>query len=196
MISNSHPFNNLDNVIDKNLVENIQELKDKVDYLEHLLINKENEIDNLKESFESNIRLYNQLMENSRRTPNDTIELKRFNNNRHSDLLLINDDRSLFRFNNDIELPNSLDFMPHLNGFVSYMQPKFKQAKNRFTNLVIGIPTIKRDKTSYLLETIKSLFDSMNEKERQNVLVVVLIAEVSFSILISSSTLSLSLLVD
>jgi hypothetical protein len=170
----------LDNVIDKNLIENIQELKDKVDYLEQLLINKENEIDNLRETFESNVRIYNSLMENNRRNTNETIEIKRFDNHQQSDLLLIHDEnRNIFRFDNDIDLPNSLSFMPHLNGHVSYMQPKFKQAKNRFTNLVIGIPTIKRDKTSYLLETIKSLFDSMNEKEKENVLVVVLIAEVS-----------------
>lgn len=165
------------------MIENILELKRKVEHLEQLLVSKDNDINNLKESFQSNVRYYNNLVEKS--SINESIELKWFNN-RQSDLVREynisgkdNGNKMIFRFNHDIELPNSIDFMPHLNGHATFMQPKFKQAKNRFTNLVIGIPTIKRDKTSYLLETIKSLFDSMNEKEKENVIVVILIAEVN-----------------
>ena len=43
----------------------------------------------------------------------------------------------------------------------------------------LGIPTIKREKTSYLLETLKSLFDAMNDLEKSDALIVIMIAEVS-----------------
>lgn len=82
--------------------------------------------------------------------------------------------------NMDVEFPEIIDFLPHLNG-VSHnlIQPKFKLSKNRFASIVIGIPTIKREKTSYLLETLKSLFDAMNELDKAEALVVVFIPEVN-----------------
>ena len=61
------------------------------------------------------------------------------------------------------------------------IQPQFKLSRNRFASIVIGVPTIKREKTSYLLETLKSLFDAMNDLEKSEALVVVMIAEVSKS---------------
>ena len=170
-------------IIDNSLIENIEELKQKVEDLEQRLISKDNDINNLRESLLTNIRHYNSLIEKA--SVNESIEIKKTNGSFGVSLLLSGDQAfkdSIYRFNHDIELPNSIDFMPHLNGRVTFMQPKFKQAKNRFTNLVIGIPTIKRDKTSYLLETIKSLFDSMNEQEKENVLVVILIAEVKIEV--------------
>ncbi|RMZ93231.1 alpha-1-3-mannosyl-glyco 4-beta-N-acetylglucosaminyltransferase B, partial [Brachionus plicatilis] len=57
------------------------------------------------------------------------------------------------------------------------IQPKFKQSKNRFGSIVIGIPTIKREKASYLLETLKSVFDAMNEVEKNEAVVVIFIPE-------------------
>lgn len=132
----------------------------------------------------SNVRYYNNLVE-------------RFNLNQTFNLSYTNKSTSLLdssvssneknaayiiqtKFNYDVDLPNSFDFLPHLNGHLTILQPKLKFTKNRYASLVIGIPTIKRDKTSYLLETIKSLFDSMNDKEKENVLVVIMIAEVCF----------------
>lgn len=45
-------------------------------------------------------------------------------------------------------------------------------------SIAIGIPTIKRDVQSYLLDTIYSLIMSLTEEERQDVVVIVMIAEV------------------
>lgn len=45
-------------------------------------------------------------------------------------------------------------------------------------SIVIGIPTIKRVQESYLSKTLQSLIDSLNEDERLDVLLVVLVAEV------------------
>lgn len=83
--------------------------------------------------------------------------------------------------NIDVEFPQMNDFLTHLNSSaLGTIQPKFKLSKNRFASIVIGIPTIKRDKTSYLLETLKSLLDAMNDLEKTEALIVVFIPEVTF----------------
>lgn len=42
----------------------------------------------------------------------------------------------------------------------------------------MGIPTIKRERESYLLQTLESLLSGLNAEERQDVLIVVFVAEV------------------
>ena len=81
--------------------------------------------------------------------------------------------------NTDVQFPKVIEFLPHLGGkdFIN-IQPKFKLTKSRFSPIVIGIPTIKREKASYLVETLKSLFDSMNDLEKNEALIVVMISEV------------------
>ena len=44
-------------------------------------------------------------------------------------------------------------------------------------DLVIGIPTIKREKEDYLPTTLQSLFENMNSEERENCLVIVYIGD-------------------
>lgn len=79
----------------------------------------------------------------------------------------------------DVEFKDVFDLLPHLTGLSQHtIQPKFKQSKNRFGSIVIGIPTIKREKASYLLETLKSVFDAMNEVEKNEAVVVIFIPEV------------------
>lgn len=85
--------------------------------------------------------------------------------------------------NLDVEFKDVFDMLPHLAGKSQYsIQPKFKQSKFRFGSIVIGIPTIKREKASYLLETLKSVFDAMNEHERNEAVVVIFIPEVNSKI--------------
>jgi len=63
------------------------------------------------------------------------------------------------------------------------LSPSFRrQTTNRNflrTNVsfIIGIPTVKRDKQSYLIETIKSLIDNLNNDDMERLLIVVFIAE-------------------
>ena len=151
----------------------------------------------MKEAFVYNVRYYNNLVKIIRLiSKNKTTDL--FGNELSADNwsnltkvehinslitkfnLKINvNDTNLFKLSGlDFEFPQIIEFLPHLTGRHHLVHPKFKQSKNRFTTLVIGIPTIKREKTSYLLETLKSLFDSLNDSEKSEVLVVVMIAEV------------------
>ena len=90
------------------------------------------------------------------------INLNKNPNNNNSDL--------------DVDFPKVIEFLPHLIGKTHLVQPKFKLSKNREATIAIGIPTIKREKTSYLLETVKSVLDAMNELEKSDALIVIMIA--------------------
>ena len=45
----------------------------------------------------------------------------------------------------------------------------------------MGVPTIKRERESYLLQTLQSLLDGLNAQEKQDVLIVVFVGEVRAS---------------
>ena len=45
---------------------------------------------------------------------------------------------------------------------------------------MIGIPTIRRDKTSYLQQTVSSLIQGMSVEEQKECLIIVFVAEVCF----------------
>ena len=49
--------------------------------------------------------------------------------------------------------------------------------KRNQVSVVLGIPTVKRDKNSYLYMTLKSIFDNLSESDALECLVVVLVAE-------------------
>jgi len=45
-------------------------------------------------------------------------------------------------------------------------------------SIVIGVPTIKRERESYLTRTLQSLIDSLIENENTDCLIVVMVCEV------------------
>jgi len=45
-------------------------------------------------------------------------------------------------------------------------------------SMVFGVPTIKRERESYLTRTLQSLIDSLNEDESMDCLIVVMVCEV------------------
>ena len=55
------------------------------------------------------------------------------------------------------------------------------ETENRKTaaSIVLGVPTVKRESQSYLLQTLASLIESMNEEEKNDTLIIVFVAEVS-----------------
>ncbi|XP_074085365.1 alpha-1,3-mannosyl-glycoprotein 4-beta-N-acetylglucosaminyltransferase-like protein MGAT4D isoform X2 [Macrotis lagotis] len=86
----------------------------------------------------------------------------------------------------DMNLKTSLDFMklsslsyhlPHLRAHENSIYPNVIFGKNRTgVSVVMGIPTIKREKQNYLLQTLDSLFQM--SKSEEDFLVVVFVAEV------------------
>lgn len=202
------------------MIDGLESLKLKVEYLQKLVDSKQNDIENLKEAFASNVNYYNKLVEKQK------LILEKLKANLNSMQTLNGEQKRMFVIDEavlalnesfqkasnyqlssslpqssslltssqhsqaDVVFPHLGNFLKHLNMSANmvcdassalFLQPKFKLAKNsRHTaTIAIGIPTIKREKTSYLLETLKSLFDAMNELDKLDALVVVMIAEVS-----------------
>jgi hypothetical protein len=49
------------------MIDSFETLKQKIDYLQHLVDKKQNDINNLKEAFSSNVRYYNNLVEKQKK---------------------------------------------------------------------------------------------------------------------------------
>jgi len=63
------------------------------------------------------------------------------------------------------------------------LEHKIEISQKRHSLISIGISTIKRQNSSYLNETLESLFYSMSDEEKKLILVIVLIAEVRLNTL-------------
>ena len=84
---------------------------------------------------------------------------------------------------NDFHLPPTLSYLKHLDGKRDMLSPSFRRQTTDLSLLrknvsfIIGIPTIKREKQTYLVETIKSLIDNLNIEDMKRLLIVIFIAE-------------------
>lgn len=82
-----------------------------------------------------------------------------------------------------LRLPSSYHFLPHLLDDPSSLRLRYLLSKGRNgVSVVLGIPTVKREKQSYLMDTLQNLVEGMSNKEAEDSLLVVFIAEVSFKI--------------
>ncbi|KAM9330461.1 alpha-1,3-mannosyl-glycoprotein 4-beta-N-acetylglucosaminyltransferase-like protein MGAT4D [Gastrophryne carolinensis] len=79
-----------------------------------------------------------------------------------------------------LSFTNLYTFLPHLMGHEDCLQPNVLYGHGRTgVSMVIAIPTVKRDKQSYLLDTLSSLFSEMSASEEDDCVVIVFIAEVN-----------------
>jgi hypothetical protein len=176
------------------MLNDFEALKLKINYLQNLVDTKQKDIANLKSAFTYNVKYYNELVEKQK------VLLASLRNNSLGSLVddlgdtrprllpantssiildaLVDGKETPLADQPHVNFSNSVKFLPYLSGQHQILQPKFAQTKNRRAELVIGVPTIKREKTSYLLETLKSVLDAMNELEKADTLVVIIIAEV------------------
>lgn len=79
-----------------------------------------------------------------------------------------------------MHLPSVYHFLPHLLDDPNSLKPAYIMSKGQQrtgVSMVLGIPTVKRDKQSYLLSTLNNLITRMTEEERNDTLLVVFIAE-------------------
>lgn len=77
-----------------------------------------------------------------------------------------------------LHLPSIFTYMPHLIGHPDSLKPVYKLSRQRYgASIVIGIPTIKRDKVEYLTQTVGSLIQGMSVEEQNMCLIVVFVAE-------------------
>ncbi|XP_053559668.1 alpha-1,3-mannosyl-glycoprotein 4-beta-N-acetylglucosaminyltransferase-like protein MGAT4D [Bombina bombina] len=78
------------------------------------------------------------------------------------------------------QFTNIYMFLPHLLGHEDSLQPNILYGHGRTgVSIVFGIPTVKRDKQSYLMDTLTSLFTELSASEKEDCVVVVFIAEVN-----------------
>merc|ERR1712130_1095080 len=68
----------------------------------------------------------------------------------------------------DLSLPSVSAFLPNTVNFPNSFNPAFKISRNRaHVSMVIGIPTVKRQYQSYLVTTLQSVLDNMNQDEME-----------------------------
>lgn len=78
----------------------------------------------------------------------------------------------------NIKLPSAFQFLPHLLDNPASLRPSYLQTRNRHgVSIVLGIPTVKRDKQSYLVETVDNLIANMDEEEQNDTMIVIFIGE-------------------
>ncbi|KAG8453924.1 hypothetical protein GDO86_000521 [Hymenochirus boettgeri] len=79
-----------------------------------------------------------------------------------------------------LQLRNIYMFLPHLLGHEASLQPNVLYGQGRTgVSVVFGIPTVKRDKQSYLMDTLNSLFLELSIIEKRDCVVIVFIAEIN-----------------
>ncbi|XP_039285985.1 alpha-1,3-mannosyl-glycoprotein 4-beta-N-acetylglucosaminyltransferase B isoform X2 [Nilaparvata lugens] len=77
-----------------------------------------------------------------------------------------------------MRLPSGYDFLPHLLLSPSSINPSFILSKGRTgVSVAFGIPTVKREDQIYVLATLQNLLDGMSQVEKDNTIIIVLIAE-------------------
>ncbi|MEE6461481.1 hypothetical protein FKM82_001299 [Ascaphus truei] len=77
------------------------------------------------------------------------------------------------------QFSNIYMFLPHLLHHEDSLQPNLIYGQGRTgMYLVMAIPTVKRDKQSYLMDTLNSIFSELSAKEKEECVVIVFIAEV------------------
>ncbi|KAM6924025.1 alpha-1,3-mannosyl-glycoprotein 4-beta-N-acetylglucosaminyltransferase A-like [Xenentodon cancila] len=74
--------------------------------------------------------------------------------------------------------PNIYTYMPHLREHPDSLVPNVVLGKGRRgVSIVLGVPTVKREKQNYLVNTLSSLLFSLTTSECQDLLIIVFVAE-------------------
>ncbi|KAG8438973.1 hypothetical protein GDO86_005236 [Hymenochirus boettgeri] len=79
---------------------------------------------------------------------------------------------------NVLHLPTIFHHLPHLLSKENSLQPAVHVGQGRTgVSIVMGIPSVKREVHSYLTDTLNSLISELNQQEKEDCVIVVLIAE-------------------
>ncbi|KAJ7376863.1 hypothetical protein OS493_032011 [Desmophyllum pertusum] len=150
--------------IDPDIIKKIQSLRDRL---------RDAEFQNSARSQEL-ISLKAQLSELETAKAKNT----RTSNKSHSNGSENSPSRIFFEGQNILRLPSIYNFMPHLMDSPGSLKPALHVSRDRQgVSLVFGIPTIKREKTSYLLDTLASLLDGMAQEDKDDCVIVIFIGE-------------------
>ncbi|XP_077466588.1 alpha-1,3-mannosyl-glycoprotein 4-beta-N-acetylglucosaminyltransferase B [Stigmatopora argus] len=79
---------------------------------------------------------------------------------------------------NFLQLPSVLHHLPHLINREDSLQPSIHVGQRRSgVSIVMGVPSVKREVHSYLTDTLQSLMSQLSAAEKDDCVIVVLIAE-------------------
>ncbi|XP_034961525.1 alpha-1,3-mannosyl-glycoprotein 4-beta-N-acetylglucosaminyltransferase B isoform X1 [Zootoca vivipara] len=79
---------------------------------------------------------------------------------------------------NVLHLPTIFHHLPHLLSKENSLQPAVHVGQGRTgVSIVMGIPSVKREVHSYLTDTLNSLISELNQQEKEDTVIVVMIAE-------------------
>ncbi|KAI7801702.1 hypothetical protein IRJ41_017591, partial [Triplophysa rosa] len=74
--------------------------------------------------------------------------------------------------------PNALLYLPHLKRHPDSLKPIIHLGQGRSgVPLVLGVPTVHRQKQSYLVNTLQSLLYDLSPAERRDIVIIVFVAE-------------------
>ncbi|KAG5888681.1 hypothetical protein JTB14_022265 [Gonioctena quinquepunctata] len=78
----------------------------------------------------------------------------------------------------NLRFPSAYYFLPHLLDDPNSLKLGYLMSKNRNgVSLVMGVPTVRREKQSYLLDTLQNLVDGLTVEEANDSLIVVFVGE-------------------
>ncbi|CAG4961936.1 unnamed protein product [Parnassius apollo] len=87
-----------------------------------------------------------------------------------------------------LRTPFVFQLLPHLMNDPLSLRPSYHMKSGRvFVDVVIGIPTVKRDKESYLMITLTHLINGLKEDELSSTLIVVFIGETDLEYVLSTA---------
>ncbi|NXK34786.1 MGT4B acetylglucosaminyltransferase, partial [Piprites chloris] len=71
-------------------------------------------------------------------------------------------------------------YLPHLREYENGLFPNVILGQQRTgVSLVMGIPTVKREKKNYLISTLHSLLQGLSEEQKKDCVIIIFVAEVS-----------------
>ncbi|XP_076878082.1 alpha-1,3-mannosyl-glycoprotein 4-beta-N-acetylglucosaminyltransferase B isoform X2 [Brachyhypopomus gauderio] len=74
--------------------------------------------------------------------------------------------------------PNAFLYLPHLKEHVDSLKPNIYLSQGRSeVSLVLGIPTVRRQKESYLVNTVNSLLYDLTPEQKSEILIIIFVAE-------------------
>ncbi|KAG5675215.1 hypothetical protein PVAND_005139 [Polypedilum vanderplanki] len=165
--------------IEQNLSQKLAECQVRLQYLEAMYRTKQEDVSILSQ--------YLGLTAANSNTSDNNSALSNFNNvleslSPESKAIIKNltmSSQQRFSSSSALRLPTAYHFLPHLlDDPASSLKPAFLQSKGRTgVSIVLGIPTVRRDKQSYLLSTLDNLIANMDDEEANDTMIVVFIGE-------------------
>lgn len=82
------------------------------------------------------------------------------------------------KYSSSVHFPNIFSYLPYLVEDPNSLRPAYLLSHGR-TNaqMILGVPTVKRDKQTYLLNTLHNMITNMNEAEQNETMIVVFVGE-------------------